>query len=277
VIRVRPTGKTLTVAALGTTQTLAWASSYYLPAILAAPIAAGLNVSKSLFFAFFSASLLLQAALGPAVGRTIDRSGGRGVLMLSNLVLAAGLAWLGVAGGAIALAGAWAVLGLGMALGLYDPAFAALTAIYGREARSAITGITLIGGFASTVGWPLSAWLNDTFGWRGACFGWAALNLLVCLPINRLLIPEPAASPAIAAPQAPASVPSNGMILLAFVFGAVGFVTGAMAVHLPSLLEMAGASTTAAIAASALMGPAQVAARLFEFGVLRRLHPARAR
>ena len=269
----RPTRKTLTVAALGTTQTLAWASSYYLPAILAGPIAAGLHVSKSLFFGFFSVSLLLQAALGPAIGRAIDRRGGRGVLMLSNLVLAAGLVWLGLAAGPIALAGAWIVLGFGMALGLYDPAFAALTALYGREARSAITGITLIAGFASTVGWPLSAWLNGAFGWRGACFGWAALNLVVCLPVNRFLIPKPAGAAATIAAQSAAPAPTNGMVVLGFVFGAVGFVTGAMAAHLPHLLEMAGASTTAAIAAAALMGPAQVVARLFEFGVLKRLHP----
>ena len=269
----RPTRKTLTVAALGTTQTLAWASSYYLPAILAGPIAAGLHVSKSLFFGFFSVSLLLQAALGPAIGRAIDRRGGRGVLMLSNLVLAAGLVWLGLAAGPIALAGAWIVLGFGMALGLYDPAFAALTALYGREARSAITGITLIAGFASTVGWPLSAWLNGAFGWRGACFGWAALNLVVCLPVNRFLIPKPAGAAATIATQSAAPAPTNGMVVLGFVFGAVGFVTGAMAAHLPHLLEMAGASTTAAIAAAALMGPAQVVARLFEFGVLKRLHP----
>ena len=267
------TRKTLTVAALGTTQTLAWASSYYLPAILAEPIAAGLHVSKSLFFGFFSAALLLQAALGPAIGRAIDRRGGRGVLMLSNLVLAAGLVWLGLAQGVIGLAAAWLVLGFGMAMGLYDPAFAALTALYGREARSAITGITLIAGFASTVGWPFSAWLNHAFGWRGACLGWAALNLVVCLPANRFLIPLPAATrpDAVPAPETPA--PANGMAVLAFVFGAVGFVTGAMAAHLPGLLELAGASVTGAIAASALMGPAQVAARLFEFGVLKRMHP----
>ncbi len=272
-ILFRPTRKTLTVAALGTTQTLAWASSYYLPAILAGPIAAGLSVSKSLFFALFSASLLLQAALGPAIGQAIDRRGGRGVLMLSNLVLAVGLVWLGLAWGPIGLAGAWIVLGFGMAMGLYDPAFAALTALYGREARSAITGITLIAGFASTVGWPLSAWLNDSFGWRGACFGWAALNLLVCLPINRFLIPRPSTSISTAATHSAAPAPANGMIVLGFVFGAVGFVTGAMAAHLPHLLVMAGASTTAAITAAALMGPAQVIARLFEFGVLKRLHP----
>ena len=265
---------TLVVAVIGTTQTLAWASSYYLPAILAEPIASGLGVSKALFFGFFSASLLLQAALGPIIGRAIDRHGGRGVLVLSNLVLGAGLGWLALAQGPAGLAGAWVLLGIGMALGLYDSAFATLTALYGLEARAPITGITLIAGFASTLGWPVSALLNQHFGWRGACLGWAAVNLLICLPMNRLLIPRragPARSAATAEAAAPA--PSNGMAVLAFVFGAVGFVTGAMAAHLPRLLELAGASAAAAIAAASLMGPAQVAARLFEFGVLKRLHP----
>jgi len=264
---------TLTVAVLGTTQTLAWASSYYLPAILADPIAAGLGVSKALFFGCFSASLLLQAALGPMIGKVIDRHGGRDVLVLSNLVLAAGLGWLALAQGPAGLAGAWMLLGIGMALGLYDSAFATLTALYGIEARAPITGITLIAGFASTLGWPVSALLNAHFGWRGACLGWAAVNLLICLPMNRLLIPRPAGPARSAGVQQTAAAPANGMAVLAFVFGAVGFVTGAMAAHLPRLLELAGASAGAAIAAASLMGPAQVAARLFEFGVLKRLHP----
>ena len=149
-MRVR---STLTVAVIGTTQTLTWASSYYLPAILAEPIAAGLGVSKALFLGFFSASLLLQAALGPMIGRAIDRHGGRGVLVLSNLVLGGGLGWLALAQGPLGLAGAWILLGIGMALGLYDSAFATLTALYGLEARAPITGVTLLGGLASTLGW----------------------------------------------------------------------------------------------------------------------------
>ena len=207
------------------------------------------------------------------IGKAIDRHGGRDVLVLSNLVLAVGLGWLALVEGPAGLAGAWVLLGIGMALGLYDSAFATLTALYGREARAAITGITLIGGFASTVGWPLSALLNEHFGWRGACLGWAALNLFVCLPMNRLLIPRPGGPVRSAAAEEVAPAPANGMVVLGFVFGAVGFVTGAMAAHLPRLLELAGASATAAIAAASLMGPAQVAARLFEFGVLKRLHP----
>jgi len=195
------------------------------------------------------------------------------VLVLSNAGLAAGLVWLAMARGPADLAGAWVLLGGGMALGLYDSAFATLAALYGREARPPITGITLIAGFASTVGWPLSALLNEGFGWRGACLGWAAVNLFLCLPMNRLLIPSTAGPTQRAAKETASHAPANGMAVLAFVFGAVGFVSSAMAAHLPRLLEMSGTTATAAIAAAALMGPAQVAARLFEFGVLRRLHP----
>jgi predicted MFS family arabinose efflux permease len=266
--------RNVVVAALGTTQTLAWGSSYYLPAILAEPIAEGLGLSRSLVFGVFSGSLLVSAFLGPAVGRAIDNRGGRGVLVLSNLVLAAGLIVLALAQGLVSLAAAWAVLGVGMALGLYDSAFATLAGLYGREARGPITGITLIAGFASTIGWPLSAFLDASLGWRGACLTWAVLHLLIGLPLNRLLIPRAPPPEREAEPEgiAPAA-PRGAMAIMAFVFAATWFVTGAMAAHMPHLLEIAGASSTAAIAAAALVGPAQVAARLVEFGALRRVHP----
>jgi len=262
------------VGALGTAQTLAWGSSYYLPAILADPIADGLGLSRTVVFSVFSGSLLVSALLGPPVGRAIDTHGGRGMLALSNLVLAAGLVLLALAQGVMILVAAWTVLGVGMAMGLYDPAFATLAGLYGRAARGPITGITLIAGFASTVGWPLSALLEAHFGWRGACLVWAALNLLIGLPLNRLLIPR--APPPIRATEVQGTAgpaPRGAMLLLSFVFAATWFVTGAMAAHLPRLLEIAGASATAAIAAAALVGPAQVGARLVEFGALKRTHP----
>src|SRR5260370_19560139 len=83
---LRP-NKTLLVSALGTSQTLAWASSYYLPAVLGAPIAAGLGLPTSAFFAVFSSALLLQAAFGPYVGTLIDRHGGPAVLTVSHFAL----------------------------------------------------------------------------------------------------------------------------------------------------------------------------------------------
>jgi len=272
---VAMSSRTVVVTALGTSQTLAWASSYYLPAILANPIADGLALSANAFFAVFSLSLLIAAFAGPAVGRLIDRRGGRSVLIASNLVFFAGLVTLAAAAGPVSLVAAWVILGIGMALGLYDAGFATLAALYGHAARGPITGITLFAGFASTVSWPVSALLNDAVGWRETCLVWAALNIVLGLPLNRFLLP--ATAPFVRAHQTPAErvgwQPYKEMLLLAFVFAAVWFVTGAMAAHLPALLERAGASAHQAIAAAALVGPAQVAARLGEFALLRRIHP----
>src|SRR5215469_2427900 len=175
------------VLALGTAQTLAWGSSYYLPAILADPIAHELGISSNWFFAAFSASLVISGLLGPRVGRQIDRVGGRQVLCISNLVLASGLALLGASTSLWTMSAAWLLLGVGMGLGLYDAAFGALGRIYGQDARSAITGITLIAGFASTVAWPLSSLGLETIGWRDTCYAWALAHIVIGLPLNLLL------------------------------------------------------------------------------------------
>jgi len=136
-------------------------------------MARAIGVPRAWVFAAFSVSPLLAAVLGPSVGRAIDRRGGSGVLVASKVVLAVGLVGLSLCTGVATLVFAWAVMGVGMALGLYDAAFATLAGIYGREARGPITGITLIAGFASTVGWPLSALSDASFGWRGTCLAWA--------------------------------------------------------------------------------------------------------
>ncbi len=262
------------ILALGTTQTLAWASSMYLPAILADPIARDLGVSSNWVFGAFSASLVLSAVLGPRIGRQIDLVGGRPVLSMSNLVLAAGLTLLGFTTSIPVLILAWLLLGVGMGAGLYDAAFAALGRIYGDAARRSITGITLIAGFASTVGWPLSAWGLETIGWRNTCFAWAAAHILMGLPINLLMLPAvKGAKTAVAAVVKPHIPIDRTMIVLAFVFAAAWTVTGAMAAHLPRLMEAAGATSTQAIFAGALIGPSQVAARIFEASFLSRYHP----
>lgn len=274
------TGKTRVVIALGSAQTLAWGSTYYLPAILAVPIAAELGISTGLVFAAFSAALVIAAVLGPLAGRRIDLFGGRDVLAVSSLVFAAGLAALGAAQGTAMLFVAWLVIGVGMAMGLYEAAFSTLAGIYGRRARGAITGITLLAGLASTICWPISAYIEVEFGWRTACFAWAGAHILLGLPLNRLLVPR-GTQPASSADLEPAPAPSerasaarnHTMLLLAFIFAVTWFISTAMAAHLPRILQDAGASPAAAIAAAALVGPAQVVARLLEFGLLRRFHP----
>ena len=271
----------IVVTAIGTSTTLVWASSYYLPAILAGPIASGTGSSSALVFAAFSASLLVAALLGPSIGRVIDRRGGRGVMAASNVVLAFGLSFLALATDSIGVFGAWIILGAGMALGLYDAVFARLTAIYGQEARGPITGITLFAGFSSSISWPVSTILNDTIGWRETCLVWAALNLLIGLPLNLSVLPR---RRHIANHRKTSTgredqskkiswQPPKEMSLLAFVFAASWFVTAAMAAHLPTLLRYAGLTQIQAVSVAALFGPAQVVARFAEFAVLKNVHP----
>jgi len=266
------------IAALGTTQTLAWASSYYLPALLARPVAQGTGVSEPTVFAAFSAALIVAALVGPFSGRCIDRWGGRSVLMGTSALFAFGLVLLAVTQGPMSLFAAWLVIGVAMGAGLYEAAFASLVRLYGHDARGAITGITLIAGFASTVGWPLTSLLEAKFGWRGACVGWAGLHVLVGLPLNwslpRVAVePVPEADTQVAAAEPSAEPSRHAAVVMAFVFAVTWFISTAMAAHLPELLQASGTSLATAVAIGALVGPAQVAGRLLEFGFLRRVHP----
>ncbi|MGQ2981640.1 MAG: MFS transporter, partial [Polaromonas sp.] len=276
--------RSLTITSLGIAQTLAWASSYYLPAMLATSMARDLGISTPTVFLGFSLALVVSALLGPLAGKLIDRYGGRPVLAATSFIFAAGLAGLAMAQGPIGMMIAWAVLGVAMAAGLYEAAFAALVHLYGKDARGAITGITLFAGFASTVGWPLSAWLELEWGWRAACGVWAGLHLIVALPLN-LLLPAspvtpavqatPAADPATDITRAPASTqhPQRTAVLLAFVFAVTWFISTAMAAHLPRLLQVQGVPLATALLFAGLVGPAQVAGRLLEYGLLRNVHP----
>lgn len=263
------------VLALGTTQTIAWASSYYLPAILAAPIARDLDVTQTLVFGALSGALVISGILGPRIGHTIDRVGGRGMLAVSNGVLALGLGLLSFASGPLLLFAAWIVIGVGMGMGLYEAAFATLTRIYGMAARKPITGITLIAGFASTVGWPLTAWLEARYGWRATCQCWALIHLLLALPLNLTLPRATSPVPVSEAPvvQRTARETSLITIALAYVFAATAFVSSGISALLPTMLTQFGATPATALLAGVLIGPAQVAARILEAGWLSRYHP----
>jgi hypothetical protein len=160
-----------------------------------------------------------------------------------------------------------------MGLGLYDAAFGALGRLYGKDARGAITGITLLAGFASTVAWPLTAWGAAGIGWRETCLLWAAAHVVIGLPCNSLLLPRPTDLAAtLKAVDEPVPF-DRTMVLLAIAFSGAWIVSSGMAAHFPRIMEAAGATPTQAIAAGALIGPAQVAARMLEAGPLRHLHP----
>ncbi len=266
-------GRLFTVIVLGSAQTIAWASSYYLPAVLADPVAHDTGISTNWFYGIFSAALMLAALLGPKVGRMIDAAGGNGVLAGSNLLFAAGLLTLAVAHNLTLLIAAWTLLGIGMGSGLYDAAFAALGRLYGLDARKSITGITLLAGFASTIGWPLTTWGASTIGWRETCVAWAAIHIFVALPLNYWILPKATARVAATKKQQGTVTIDRTMILLGFAFASAWVMSTGLSAHFPRILEAAGATQAQAIAAGALIGPAQVAARLLEAGPLGRLSP----
>ncbi|MBP3125861.1 MFS transporter [Thalassospira sp. ER-Se-21-Dark] len=277
------------VIGLGTGQTLAFGTTLYLPAILAEPMAIELGIPPGWAFGAFSLALVFAALLGPKAGARIDQFGGRTVLAVSSLIFAAGLAMLGTADSLTMMCIAWCVIGVGMSMGLYESAFATLSWIYGHDARGPITGITLIAGFASTICWPITAGIEAEFDWRTACYFWAAMHIVLGLPLNLFLIPRtktgnstsPAADTAKASPAAippPAKLSRSDifnmpMILLAIVFAASWFTATAMAAHLPRLLQISGMDAAGALIAASLVGPAQVAGRLAEFGLLKKMHP----
>ena len=180
----------LIVPALGVTQILAWGTSYYLTTVLAKPIAVDTGWSLTWVVGGLSLGLLIAGLASPLVGRAIHRRGGRPVLAASSVLLSAGLALLALSPNLVAFFLGWVVLGFGMSAGLYDAAFSTLGRLYGQAARHHITTLTLFGGLASTVCWPLSAFLVSEIGWRGTCGVYAGIHLLFCLPVYLLAVSD---------------------------------------------------------------------------------------
>ena len=179
----RPLDRRVVITALGIAQILAWGTSFYFPAVFAEPIVKDTGWSLGWVVGGTSIGLLVAGLISPQVGRIIDVHGGRPVLFASSIFYAAGLAGIGLAPALPVYLFAWVLLGIGMGTGLYDAVFAALGRMYGSAARGPITNLTLFGGFASTVCWPLSAFMIEHIGWRNACFVYAALHLFLALPL----------------------------------------------------------------------------------------------
>ena len=264
----------VTITALGIAQILGWGTSFYFPAVLAPPIVADTGWALAWVVSGTSIGLLVAGLIAPKVGAIIDRRGGRPVLAVSSLLQAAGLCCIGLAPNLPMFLLGWIVLGGGMGTGLYDAVFAALGKLYGRDARTAITNLTLFGGFASTVCWPLSAFLAENFGWRGACLVYAALHLIVSLPLQMAVMPPLSKVPSDLPGDATADTSAikgaplrhEGLILLliASILTIAGAIGSIVIVHMMIFLQERGASFALAVTLGTLFGPAQVGARVVE-------------
>lgn len=261
--------------AIGFTQTLAWATTFYVPATMVGPASADLGVSSTLLLGGFSMALLVTGLMSPWVGRRIDRVGGRGVLAMSTVVTASGLFLMAAVPHVIAWYVAWMVVGVGMAMGLYDAAFGTIGRLMGAEARPSIVGVTLMAGFASTIGWPMGAWLAAHVGWRVALGGYAALQVAMLLPVILIFVPKAAPAEPVAARtmrSGPSPAP-RAFFLLAAYFTLRSGINAVVTVHALTLLGGMGFGAAAAVGAAALIGPAQVGSRGLDWFFGRGLNP----
>jgi MFS family permease len=269
--------KRVVVPALGVTQILAWGSTFYLLGVLAPFIARDTGWSYDQVVAGVSVGLIAAGLVSPRVGSLIGRYGGRPVLATGALCIAAGLIALGLSPNFGCFIAAWIVIGAGMGAGLYDAAFSTLGSIYGAQSRTPITYVTLFGGFASTVCWPLSAFFVEQFGWRGACFIYAAIQIAIALPIHLLALPRAALAAKAKAAAPNAKLQSNERVtftLVACIVTIGSSILALMGTHLLPLLQARGVTLAAAVGLGAMVGPSQVGARFVEMFAGRHYHAA---
>jgi MFS family permease len=270
--------RNLVISTLGLTQILAWGSTYYLPAVIAQPVSSETGWPLEWVVSALSVGLLVAGLVSPSVGAAIDRNGGRGVLAFSACCISGGLLGLAAASNLIMYVIGWLIVGLGMGAGLYDAAFATLGRLYGQGGRSAITMLTLFGGFASTICWPISALLLSEVGWRGTCIAYAGLQLMVALPLYLAFLPreaplQPHPTGAISSTGQPQRSKTLLAIFLAAALTLSSAISATLSVHLLNILQAGGLSLATAVAFGALVGPSQVGARAIEMAVARFHHP----
>lgn len=259
-------GTRLTIR-LGLTQILGWGSSFYLPAILAVPISQALGISTELFFWAFTLSLLVSGLLGPRIGKAIDRLGGRKVLPYGSVAFAFGLTLLATATEPVELFLAWIFMGVGGSMGNYDAAFATAVNFFGDKSNRVIAGITVFAGFSSSISWPLTTLLLQSFGWQQAVWFWVIAHLAIGLPLH-LTIPrvERREIPDMTGPIR--KMVRNRfrfdplLVVFAIMFALEGFIVSSVNTTLPFMLGELGASIEMALVASVVLGPSQVLARV---------------
>ena len=266
------------VPILGLSQLISWGAIYYTPVLIVPLIAEARGWSLTLAMAGFSVGLLAAGMASPFIGKWIDRFGGHRVMPIGFIAGAAALVAIGYATNIVAYFAVWILLGCSMAGALYDPAFVTLARIFGTSARSAITLLTFIGGFASTVSWPLTHLLIEKIGWQSTYQVYAALLALVAAPLLAFALPrEHSAAPPQPKQEGPKTkhIPAKGLpfILVACGFALYMFIPSALSAHMLAIFDRAGIAPATVVTIGALFGPSQVIARFLEFTLARNRHP----
>lgn len=254
------------------TQMIGWGSIFHVPAVLYAHISAGTGISQQYVFGGLTLMLLIAAALAAPIGRALERDGSRKWMAAGSIVTAVGLCALAAADGPFLFLVAWVLFGAAMPIALTQAASTAIVQISPARARQAIAILLLVTGFSSTLNWPSLIWLADAFTWRGAVLAYAAMNLVVCLPLHLWSIPgrevlvrdvaNEAFSSEVIAPPPPAVRGAYSLAAITFALG--GMLTWGLPLHMVGILTGFGHAEKSAVAIGGLFGPGQVLARGFE-------------
>jgi len=278
----RPDPLPLAVTALGLGQITAWGTAYYCLGVLAKPVVTDTGWGLSTVYFGFTVALLVMGLASTWAGKAIDAYGARRVMALGTVLTSMGLYALSLVHSQAAWLAAWAFLGVGMRLCLYDAAFAALVQVLPSRGRIAISYLTLFGAFASTVFWVLGHYFNEAMGWRDTLVMFAVINLAVCLPLNWIGLSrreDAARSTEQKAGATGGYAPLQGarravaMALFALVMSLNGFAFSVVTVQLVPLLEAAGLGAAAAVWVASLKGFAQFGGRVVEIVFGRHLRP----
>ncbi|SCB56275.1 Predicted arabinose efflux permease, MFS family [Rhizobium aethiopicum] len=256
------------ILALGLTQVIGYGTLYYSFSILAPDMARGLDWSAEWIFGALSAALLIGGLAAPAMGKWIDHFGAGRVMTLGSAIATAALAACALAPGKIAFVIALIAIETASNLVQYGAAFALLVQVRPQVAQRSITYLTLIGGFASTIFWPITTALHAHFSWQSVYLIFAAINLLVCLPIHAWLARstghsgtgEKSSATRRIEPSLPATARTPAFILMVTGFALESFVNAALLVHMVPIMSALGLGATAVIVGT-LFGPSQVLSR----------------
>lgn len=267
------------VLMLGITQIIGFGTVYYAFGVMVAPMGAELGVSVTWAYGALSLALLAGSLIAPLAGRLVDRHGARVMMAAGSVGTALAFGLQSQISGGGGLFAALLVMQLISPLVLYDAAFAALAqAVGSARARRAITLMTLLGGFASTLFWPLTLALVQGWGWRETCLVFAVLHVAVCLPLH-LGLPKYAgrdvsieATPPRHAPL-PQALHRRAMLALSVGLALSWTVFVAFSAQWVPALTALGLTEAAAVWAGALMGPSQVLARVLDMALLGHRHP----
>ena len=269
------------IIGLGFTQIIGYGTTYYLLGLMGGLMLDDLGLSKAALLAGVSLTLLTSAVFGPAAGRWQDRLGSRVPMALGSILMGIGLLILSQARDATLYFIGWGIIAIGSPTSLYTASFTALARMAGRNARRAIVMLTLIGGLASSIVWPVTAWMMTVMDWRSIVLIFAALNLLFCAPVHAILLDGE--KPILDADGTPEALPAGlatgaqarAFLLLTTMLATLSIVGNAWSMLAFPVLSGLGYEFGTAVLVASLVGVFQVLGRIGELTSSGRHSPLR--